>query len=130
MEDIKRVISFDSVEEFWGCVLVVVSTRFHAMLTPSRVFDEKLFQAVQQHRTPRGFAPEGKLLSVQGQWCGMGLYSCVRDVDTDRGEARTRPRRGQNTSASLEVSGNDNSDVRLEEIDFHNVDVMPLHVFE
>jgi hypothetical protein len=22
MEDIKRVISFDSVEEFWGCVIV------------------------------------------------------------------------------------------------------------
>lgn len=26
MEDIKRVISFDSVEEFWGCVLTVLTS--------------------------------------------------------------------------------------------------------
>lgn len=56
MDDIKRVINFDSVEEFWGCVLPSCSPTFALTST----------QTLQQYHQAVRAATEGKLLSVQG----------------------------------------------------------------
>jgi len=58
MEDIKRVISFDSVEEFWGYVILTMMDGDRMTFT----FE----QLVQQHRATITAAPESQLLLVQG----------------------------------------------------------------
>lgn len=57
MEDIKRVISFDSVEEFWGYVQTVFG---------SWDSDLMMLQALQQYCAALDAAAEGKLLFIQG----------------------------------------------------------------
>lgn len=48
MEDIKRVISFDSVEEFWGCVhsslyvsITLISARLYNNIVPPSQLPQK-----------------------------------------------------------------------------------------
>jgi hypothetical protein len=58
MEDIKRVISFDSVEEFWGCVRRCLNYR-------SKTFG----QPIQQHCSAVATAAKGQLLPLQSECC-------------------------------------------------------------
>ena len=66
MEDIKRVISFDSVEEFWGYVIL----RKGLMNNNRRPFQ----QLIQQYCPAITVTAEGQLLLVQG------TRFCQRDV--------------------------------------------------